>query len=1570
MKKYGKGIALALVFALVFGLFAGLGLYGGSDETMAKAAYTKGANEYLVVEIVPDASVKDDATISSNLTAPSGKTVNVVTCTSATLNADSSSDIADYVRQADLFVIHQSSGKKFSSKDLNWNVVYEIFRKIVGVDGEPAKYIIDKTIFSGESKSKLDWNPRFFTSDGLSGYTGSYVTPYNSDKNVGYSTNAAKLYMMLETMDPGTFYGLFLSGSQTAQYIDKKTGELVTAGPDYNGNPNIQEAAYRFSVWAPKMLVPYYLFNGWSVDGNALTAIGIEITGSDESTDITTGQNYKRGVVYSGNLSGGISSFNSKSFANTTNNGHTYRVLSVAPNKTSGKGSEVALGILKAAKGTESLVGGVKLTAMSMYQLAGDTDKLSDKYDVIYFENGSDSNNNSGWRKALYGTKDNSNTFTVAEPYRRGGSSTAHYAGLDITKKKYDELNEFDKPIIVQKSLKDGSSSWGECYIKTFISGFTASGTSKIIDNSNLNMATVKSAIDASYVLNMKVISIPTLYESNVEFDWYSENGGNGYGNWQDYYTRNLTINDSDRYLKASSGKYYLKFKVDVPSGTTLKLYIDSNNDGRFKESASKTESASGVTDFSYELPGKSGAIYWKLVATNGNKSSYITGCSAIKPGSKQTLNILQIIPLDVNGSDWGNSQDVAATNLILPMKSEIAAAYAATRLNGSVTRGDITQYDIKFGSNSRMMIDSYFNGVMRVQLKGQATDYDHSSYNLVKYGSGTISQSDWQTNDDGNNWSTARPKALLTNAGLFYYFLEKTGAYDLNVLRISSKEFADRLNLEESDATNGKYRIYQDETTGALYYMDPYEDSLGHDPVFVGCDLLMIGGSNRFLDTGDTNYDSASDIAVQTIKKYLEGGQHAYIGGGVMMGESNAALANAIMDVMGFNRYESNTNDNLTFQTKSSQVRNNGGIAEAAQTNTGSMTLYPYAIPTDIRIANSSSTSPYYQLKLDKTDSISVFYAATALSTGKDGFDGLGDVINDYYLYKKGNITFANVGQNHGNMWGQKAYAFKIPEAALLVNAITNTTNPDPNDPPTVKYIVNFVDKKDNSVISAYTKNGNLTFGSTEKKSIEANMPAGYAWKASDTITVKKNNAAVATAVIENAAVASGKLTFKFSDTAGVSAGDYIIAVPVERPDYEIKQRFVGDGPAKNTIIKTDTGVLNAGEKTANITVSLVNDTLEMKGHEIHNDALAVSRYSGSSVTQSGQTVNVVLKDSSSGFDGHYEVIIDVDGPYTPDYANYKIVIKDKNGVVLDADAASGDLTYDSTSSATLDTVTYNTDAYDYLRVETEGGKGTVSASHSSGNVTCTLRDSSGFKNEYVVYVVLDPKTVEQPPIPTIKVENPDKTEYKDGDTDADHDGNPDGIIDTVPSDPSLPPSPNYIPTDPSTGIRYVKYTDYLYPDYETAADGTEKVAESDYLYKNDAGQYVMKVVFSVDLGKDSSGNKVPATIDVQVNDPTDATKRASLELQVYQGDKDHPVTDNKIVADGTTYFVEVPITKAYYQSLATAGKLNGINPNNFGMDNGNDAFGVTIVGTPESGIYGVKTRVNFVKRGMFRID
>ncbi|MBR3581207.1 MAG: DUF5057 domain-containing protein, partial [Lachnospiraceae bacterium] len=574
-------------------------------------------------------------------------------------------------------------------------------------------------------------------------------------------------------------------------------------------------------------------------------------------------------------------------------------------------------------------------------------------------------------------------------------------------------------------------------------------------------------------------------------------------------------------------------------------LYIDKNADGRFtsgerivsdkelKEDGLYYNAGSGTYSLKYQLSSSfKGSVYWILeISANGLNPASISGVSAIKSSSRKTINILQIIPVDNELQNiWGGTinpaqRDNWAANVILPMKSEIKAAGGRsaliTALGGS--GNEVPNLDT---NGKTTAVYKFFDEKIKIQT------VQHSSGETLK----------WITSASGGN-SVARIQSLLGSAGLFYYFVEKQGEYDINVLRVSTKEFTDRLNT--TDATK---KITYDASNGNFSYPNPDPDGSGT----CTCDLVMIGfgrslsefagghvgiavlddlsdyidstssewsgttqknavsaGAKRVLNaclsivqgngssdleaawtafknacTGfggslvangsnvnynDTYvkkvkaaYDAAKNGSIQPIAGYVDPYEAItgyvdkenpiFVGGGVIKPNSSDKLTRSLLDKMGMDRFDVTTSSPKTgapgYTYKGSDWSTGDSASQIMyKSNYGSLTNYPYTIPELLRGANISD--PHYQLDLDHTtNDISVFFTFYAAESSGGARAALGDTINEYYMYKKNNITFCRMGHNES---GDKAFAktgtgIKLPEAALLVNAIVATQGSDPH--------------------------------------------------------------------------------------------------------------------------------------------------------------------------------------------------------------------------------------------------------------------------------------------------------------------------------------------------------------------------------------------------------------------------------------------------------------------------------------------------------------------------------------------
>ncbi len=1138
MRRFGRTTAFVLVFAMVFTLFAALGMYGGeAGKQFLAEASASGA--YVIVEIVPSDAAKHMQDIVNNDNFGDKATTLVKTYTPQSIS-ENHDEFVDDVAKADLFVINQdgvASGSNSFYGDGNglaWKDVFLVFKRIAGVNGSPARYIIDESVYENTHS----------TSDG-----GTVGIPYADKLPLNYTVkkitltgknaNIAKLYMMLKVMDPANFYGIYFTDQNDNYGIDIDSGKIRGYKYVNNSTYDPYNPGYLFDTWDINALKPYFLINsGDTVNWASDIGFNSSITIPDDSSTIVD----NRGIVFKGGsnfatIFDGIKETLSTIISNTVNiNYKNYGILVVEPNVWGSTWNRsIAYKFYKAsygAAGKPGLIGGVKVDTFSMYNFASYLGKLDGAYDCIYL--GSNSGNGVSLGPAsssskLYSKLGSSYSFNNLS-FSTWGKSSTNKPGLDLTKEMSSAIKSFANNNLVVVSTGLTSTNLGSSNIKTLLADteFTAkrklSNDSALTTSNNIDFSKLKALIDAQSGITLNVLRQPNLYNSDVAFQYENMNPGDE-SNRMEY-----KINDSDavdRFL--SNKKLEFEFSLNGASSYTAKLYIDKNADGRFTSSesvltVSNLQPSSECRYYSadkntyyvgYSIgDGFKGALYWKLeISATGLDPVYISGCSAVKSNSRKTINIIQIIPVDSetmniwSGTIDPNQRDNTATNIILPMKSEINNAGGRSKLETIFGGSGIGNLDT---DEKTLAVQKFFDDEIEIETR------EHPNGNTL----------DW----DASGKQAQRTQSLLASAGMFYYFVEKEGEYDINVLRVSTKEFANRL------VSTGDDKITYDPETGNFTYKNPDPNASGN----VSCDLVMLGFGRSLSEFTITGYpaDSTLDTFIKKVEKakekadttqknafvnaadriltvimnvikggtlnvtelnaaksdlesnkssygepfdsmytatvaaynkakssngytadpnyvdpyaaimgYIDNNRPIFIGYGVVKANSEDKMTKQILDRLGMDRYGVTTGENkdgapgYTYAGTAWSV-GDGSTPIMYKANEGTMTNYPYSVPEVMRGANVYD--PIYQLDMDNsTNDISVFY--TFYSAGNRG--GIGDVINEYYMYKKGNITYCGMGHNEsGNSFAQTGTCIKLPEAALLVNAIVATQGSDPH--------------------------------------------------------------------------------------------------------------------------------------------------------------------------------------------------------------------------------------------------------------------------------------------------------------------------------------------------------------------------------------------------------------------------------------------------------------------------------------------------------------------------------------------
>lgn len=1123
MKKAGKIVSYLLVLALVTSLFSGLGV----KSKQANAKITAGS--FTVLEIVPHKSVatfgylvdgyfgqgltkSSDNTEITSIYSSNGalrqylidnnlcnnetdkfvsknffeekilKAVSNVDWT-VTVNTRTPSTLTESdVNSADLIVINEtvpdqlkykykwngSSWVKESTKiindvtfrtsgyELSTEQVMWIFRKVAGVNGQdPVPYIVDFDLYDGKSfvdVRGVTGDAKFFANSGRFGYERADlehvltqgggdmqgITLGNAGERpgLGSTSTSYKLYKLLSCIDPATLYGLYYTCSDGSFGIDDKLN-LFELYPSSNGIPSSYNRGAKLSCWADEFFAPNYLTTSSRDIGNIKTTMGwFEAdTNSSEGGNKklkdpgvflqTIGGGVGRGIVY--NSDSGIfyavkavptvTAANNdivkiiSSFASATaekNDYHPYRYILVNSTTTTHNRSVIADMVAVANTNGVGLPNGIEVKCMSPEQYANININVSESYDGVF--------------------------STEAEV------------------------------------LADFTSILGD-----------------------------KFGVD--------IVKVPTEYYTNFKPSFTNENG------WGSYFgSGDIKIAGNKNYINedGKETKRYLDFDVRLKGSGSFRidLYVDVDGDCKFEsnEVVNLSEGTSGtftdsvpLTAFYGEELGKNfvGAFAWRLVISNSG--NYVTrdGFSAIRnTNGTNVIKILQVYPTDYSsqyGQDWSQGGHRSSNpTLILPMEGEYGTTDSTkiSRLDATSDFDDIRKY---------------FDGRLSVDV---ATNLDSN------YRPSTVTEAQTVTfGTEDNNGEGPKRNHIILDSSLFYYYLEKLEDYSIDVTRYSVYKFNSEVATGKIvyDSKTGKLGKaegpqkknlngslmygydkeaihYTDDswqtvmvhwTEGALekYLVDPcgliygergendgqvkyYEGSLNG---VNGTPICGTSEENEFdivmLGFGST-MDWMSPKAVNLIKNYLTNNGAAFIGNGAVTMDSNNTLGAAIASTIGMI-------PSTTAQNGYDFVANKA--IPLMVTNDTILSHYPYSVEKYMR-ASGASKQPL-KIKVSGDDAPVVAFVKYNSESGSN-HGTWGDAASNYYVYKKGNITFCGFGSTFPKAKiDQVGGIMTLAETLMIVNALVAASRFGSGPAHTDPYM-NCIDP-DRSVIDAHQMDG-----------------------------------------------------------------------------------------------------------------------------------------------------------------------------------------------------------------------------------------------------------------------------------------------------------------------------------------------------------------------------------------------------------------------------------------------------------------------------------------------------------------
>lgn len=882
----------------------------------------------------------------------------------------------------------------FIDNDLNWNVTYQLFKRI-GVEQDLP------TVFN----CVLYENNRIE----LAGIVNST------------SNNCAKLYLMLRQWNPQIFYEKYFETGK----IKDGTFKGITTG-EYTGASG--DARY---IWHSQTFLPT-VPNGVSNPYDYYTSIGIDnpyMWGNESVVsniytfhgDCIVDNNFLVERNYLNN--GGTDWFyDIKSFLYEEENGHEgsdeelskitistadifyylLRYKKVNLNKTElvvldlEPCNDFKLTEVDVRNMIKGYSGAVKIVRMTTAEFNGKIEDLNKEYDMIYMGlNTGMLNTNSSGSTVYNDTSLNGKIYLHVGDKMVGGFALMglinnhneyRYSGNDITAIKEKELVEYVKagyPIVMANDLYTLNTYKIDAYSNIY--QFTKEN--KTSNKNILNLESFNSVQSKEKAANqlkkylsiekpkLKFTMMPTKYDDQLSSTLSTE--------------RKLNYKFMVEDLKAGEND-----KITY----TVKLYIDGNADGRYSTSelqANVTKVKAGEQiELQKTLPSSFvGIVPWKIDVyrtDNPNIRSNQVGYYAIKGNSdgKKELKILQITSTQHSKYNW--------TGSTMNLQSEL--------------------------NNSTTLFSKYGKNLNDFTLNIETIDVD----NFVNWYMG-------DSNGKPNKYIKDNPNSI-----------DRLMGYDMVIIGFGDS-YSDISNdngaLDNITAfiDSGKSVLFSHDTTSVDNNPDSMDNGQTHTKGVINWGYNINKyfrnslGMDRYGVTVSNVERSGKDIAYNPsggIYKEMQGYTYsALIQYGVVPGDRWNSIyfpTNQLSPVKGLYVKDTRYIDFPEF--------NYYATMSITNVNQGQITEYPYKIPKpssqDIaKMAVAETHGQYYELDLEDPEIVVWYCLSNSSNDGSYSSNTLykslpNDVRNNYYIYNKGNITYTGAGHRY---FGNNEYEVKL---------------------------------------------------------------------------------------------------------------------------------------------------------------------------------------------------------------------------------------------------------------------------------------------------------------------------------------------------------------------------------------------------------------------------------------------------------------------------------------------------------------------------------------------------------------
>ncbi len=745
----------------------------------------------------------------------------------------------------------------------------------------------------------------------------------------------------------------------------------------------------------------------------------------------------------------------------------------------------------------------VNIKTVTTNEFVGRIEDINSEYDLIYIGADIYKLNNNGTNTVYRDTSMNGMIYTnigdmkrvkahfagqLDTDYIAGTNRTkiyneieARYNGNDISADKHNDLVDYvlgTYPIVVADKL---------CVSDTAPSSTT-------IDNCTYLYSFLDEHLDKPNVFRVSEVSAG----NNAEFKFYANRGKLNIG------TKVLASEESSvtsgtafvvpgvidstdstaghvTYISKENGKFYLKYKFTITNNGavfdntkyTAALYLDSNADGKFSKEYEKipditvTHVATGKNIangqlvageqyiLSRQVPDSySGLLTWKVEVTQSTNEyirDSVTGYTKLYDPDRQAVTI-KVLHVHKDAGQYLNLETGIGNG---------------PNNNGTQSILSTLVWGGNYGG-------TYYDGIDD-EYKFEFTSIPNKAFNK-SYETGYL----YRVDGNGNLYSTGQ-KFNLMDYDMFVlgfydsYSVRGTSSQDISAQAINGtngiKEFIDRGKsvLFAHDTTSftaieDYSKVYVDVGGGnwKTAYTSPYNcavwaytlnknirDMVGLDAYGVSIDTKDGIDYSRIHSGVPLKSTDGDTTLMDALTNTLDAEGHYTIGLKSLAYKPGSGKTETVPETQGLTynwmqMWPSTISSNTAvYRTGTGRYKE---VKEADKVNEGQITTYPYYLPDTITTATTHSQ--YFTLDLmadddgDNETDLVVWYTLG----GDNQYDySPKDVVNNYYIYNKGNITYTGIGHSHNTT--------TVQEGMLFINTMVAAYNSSTKDPEVMFY-------------------------------------------------------------------------------------------------------------------------------------------------------------------------------------------------------------------------------------------------------------------------------------------------------------------------------------------------------------------------------------------------------------------------------------------------------------------------------------------------------------------------------------